>query len=149
MIHFQKKKPTKLGTLNISISFSPTFSLGPKQNTVADFWFMVWQEHIEQIIMLTNVMEGNTVNNVGYIFLLFCFLEICLRTICVIITFRPINLQAKCFQYWPDLDTSIDCDSFTLNATDERHYAYYVIRKLKMIHKEVKSLNLAQTTKLI
>uniref|UniRef100_A0A8W8P2I2 protein-tyrosine-phosphatase n=1 Tax=Magallana gigas TaxID=29159 RepID=A0A8W8P2I2_MAGGI len=78
---------------------------GPKQNTVADFWCMVWQEHIEQIIMLTNVMEGNT---------------------------------AKCFQYWPALETSVDCDSFTLNTTDERHYAYYVIRKLKMIHKKDK-----------
>nr|XP_034322492.1 receptor-type tyrosine-protein phosphatase kappa-like [Crassostrea gigas] len=76
---------------------------GPKQNTVADFWCMVWQEHIEQIIMLTNVMEGNT---------------------------------AKCFQYWPALETSMDCDNFTLITTDERHYAYYVIRKLKMIHKK-------------
>eukprot|EP00105_Crassostrea_gigas_P040871 XP_019925019.1 PREDICTED: receptor-type tyrosine-protein phosphatase mu [Crassostrea gigas] len=76
---------------------------GPKQNTVADFWCMVWQEHIEQIIMLTNVMEGNT---------------------------------AKCFQYWPAQETSMDCDSFTLNTTDERHYAYYVVRKVKMIHKK-------------
>uniref|UniRef100_A0A8W8NXZ0 protein-tyrosine-phosphatase n=1 Tax=Magallana gigas TaxID=29159 RepID=A0A8W8NXZ0_MAGGI len=76
---------------------------GPKQNTVADFWCMVWQKHIEQIIMLTNLMEGNT---------------------------------AKCFHYWPALETSMDCDSFTLNTTDERHYAYYVIRKLKIIHKK-------------
>ncbi|XP_065921961.1 receptor-type tyrosine-protein phosphatase epsilon [Magallana gigas] len=31
---------------------------GPTQNTVGDFWLMVWQEHVEQIVMLTNLMEG-------------------------------------------------------------------------------------------
>uniref|UniRef100_A0A8W8P0A2 protein-tyrosine-phosphatase n=1 Tax=Magallana gigas TaxID=29159 RepID=A0A8W8P0A2_MAGGI len=32
---------------------------GPTQNTVGDFWLMVWQEHVEQIVMLTNLIEGS------------------------------------------------------------------------------------------
>ncbi|XP_062579218.1 receptor-type tyrosine-protein phosphatase epsilon-like [Saccostrea cucullata] len=32
---------------------------GPKQNTVADFWTMVWQEHVKIIVILTNLKEGN------------------------------------------------------------------------------------------
>lgn len=66
-------KKKRLGTVNVAFHCFPTLSLGPKQNTVADFWCMVWQEHIEQIIMLTNIMEGNTVNNYSYIFVLFLF----------------------------------------------------------------------------
>lgn len=30
---------------------------GPKQNTVNDFWVMVWQEKVAQIVMLTNLVE--------------------------------------------------------------------------------------------
>ncbi|XP_070191581.1 receptor-type tyrosine-protein phosphatase epsilon-like [Littorina saxatilis] len=32
---------------------------GPRDNTVDDFWRMVWQEGVTDIIMLTNVKEGN------------------------------------------------------------------------------------------
>lgn len=66
-------KKKRLGTVNVAFHCFLTLFLGPKQNTVADFWCMVWQEHIEQIIMLTNIMEGNTVNNYSYIFVLFLF----------------------------------------------------------------------------
>nr|XP_034320794.1 receptor-type tyrosine-protein phosphatase epsilon-like [Crassostrea gigas] len=74
---------------------------GPKQNTVNDFWFMVWQENVTQIVMLTNLMEG---------------------------------IKNKCVKYWPDLEESMDCVTFTLITTDERRYAHYVIRRLKMTH---------------
>lgn len=38
-------------------------STGPTQNTVNDFWKMVWQNNVVQIVMLTNLMEGTKVNN--------------------------------------------------------------------------------------
>lgn len=38
-------------------------STGPKQKTVNDFWKMVWQKNVVQIVMLTNLMEGTKVNN--------------------------------------------------------------------------------------
>ncbi|XP_062620863.1 receptor-type tyrosine-protein phosphatase epsilon-like isoform X1 [Saccostrea cucullata] len=31
---------------------------GPRQNTIKDFWTMIWQENVDQIIMLTNLKEG-------------------------------------------------------------------------------------------
>ncbi|XP_062612923.1 receptor-type tyrosine-protein phosphatase epsilon-like isoform X2 [Saccostrea cucullata] len=34
---------------------------GPRQNTIKDFWTMIWQENVDQIIMLTNLKEGNKV----------------------------------------------------------------------------------------
>lgn len=76
---------------------------GPRQNTVADFWFMVWQENIKQIVMLTNLMEGT---------------------------------KAKCVQYWPDIDQNIHIDMFLLETTEERLYAFYCIRKVKLSNKK-------------
>ncbi len=34
---------------------------GPLQNTVLDFWQLVWQEKCSVIVMLTNTMEGGKV----------------------------------------------------------------------------------------
>ncbi|XP_025108223.1 receptor-type tyrosine-protein phosphatase kappa-like isoform X3 [Pomacea canaliculata] len=31
---------------------------GPRSNTVSDLWWMVWQDNVTQIIMLTNLKEG-------------------------------------------------------------------------------------------
>uniref|UniRef100_A0A8W8NVC3 protein-tyrosine-phosphatase n=1 Tax=Magallana gigas TaxID=29159 RepID=A0A8W8NVC3_MAGGI len=76
---------------------------GPTQNTVGDFWLLVWQEHVEQIVMLTNLMEGP---------------------------------KSKCFQYWPDLEETMDRDMFTLHTDTERHYACYSIRKLRLTYNE-------------
>lgn len=43
-------------------------------------------------------------------------------------------LQNKCAKYWPDLEASMDCVMLTLITIDERRYAHYVIRRLKMTH---------------
>ncbi|XP_061170909.1 uncharacterized protein LOC133180387 [Saccostrea echinata] len=39
---------------------------GPRQNTVTDFWKMIWQENVTQIVMLTNLKEGNKAKCVKY-----------------------------------------------------------------------------------
>ncbi|XP_078328948.1 receptor-type tyrosine-protein phosphatase gamma-like isoform X1 [Crassostrea virginica] len=39
---------------------------GPKENTVNDFWRMVWQQNVTQIIMLTNIMEGGKIKCFQY-----------------------------------------------------------------------------------
>ncbi|XP_061195001.1 receptor-type tyrosine-protein phosphatase kappa-like [Saccostrea echinata] len=31
---------------------------GPRSNTIVDHWRMIWQEHVEYIVMLTNLIEG-------------------------------------------------------------------------------------------
>ena len=32
--------------------------IGPLPNTVDDFWWLIWQENVQYIVMLTNIMEG-------------------------------------------------------------------------------------------
>ena len=42
-------------------NFQLIFFQGPKQNTLNDFWAMIWQEHVTQIVMLTNLQEETKV----------------------------------------------------------------------------------------
>lgn len=42
---------------------------------MADFWFMIWQENIEQVVMLTNIMEGNKVNKYHTLSVLVDFID--------------------------------------------------------------------------
>lgn len=55
---------------------------GPKGRTINDFWLMVWQENVTQIVMLTNLIEGGKVGlvtnsllsiKVQYQFIPYCF----------------------------------------------------------------------------
>uniref|UniRef100_A0A8W8M3E8 protein-tyrosine-phosphatase n=1 Tax=Magallana gigas TaxID=29159 RepID=A0A8W8M3E8_MAGGI len=41
-------------------------SQGPKQNSVNDFWGMIWQTNTTQIVMLTNLVEGTKVKCAKY-----------------------------------------------------------------------------------
>ena len=36
---------------------------GPMENTVNDFWRMVWEQNVAGIVMLTQAKEGNEVSN--------------------------------------------------------------------------------------
>lgn len=71
----------------------------------------------------------------------FCFFLI----VCVCYTFKNhVGFfshrfsQAKCVQYWPDIDTTMTCDIFSLITLDERKYANYCIRKVKVNNKKVR-----------
>ena len=37
------------------------FLSGPKSNTMKDFWQMIWQERVEKIVMVTQLVEGRAV----------------------------------------------------------------------------------------
>ena len=41
---------------------NPPLPPGPVQETVGDFWRMVWDENVRTIVMLTNVQEKGKVN---------------------------------------------------------------------------------------
>lgn len=36
--------------------------IGPLINTIDDFWWMVWNEECDKIVMLTNLVEDDKVN---------------------------------------------------------------------------------------
>eukprot|EP00105_Crassostrea_gigas_P017835 XP_011435764.2 PREDICTED: receptor-type tyrosine-protein phosphatase epsilon-like [Crassostrea gigas] len=80
-------------------------SQGPKQNTLNDFWTMIWQEKVTQIVMLTNLKEG---------------------------------VKMKCTQYWPENMKSRQHGNIVIKNVEEKQYAFYVIRKLSVSHKEQK-----------
>ena len=39
----------------------PTSSLGPTENTLDTFWKMIWENHVQTIVMLTKCVEGGKV----------------------------------------------------------------------------------------
>ncbi|XP_056002947.1 receptor-type tyrosine-protein phosphatase epsilon-like isoform X2 [Ostrea edulis] len=80
-------------------------SQGPKQNTLVDFWAMIWQDNVSQIVMLTNLKEG---------------------------------VKIKCTQYWPEEMKARAFGQLVVKSVEEKKYAFYVIRKLSVSHKELK-----------
>lgn len=42
--------------------------VGPKNNSLEDFWRMIWQENIRFIVMLTNVVENGKVFTFMFIY---------------------------------------------------------------------------------
>lgn len=40
------------------------FLSGPKPKTIADFWSMIWQEEVSNIVCLTNLKEGTKVTHI-------------------------------------------------------------------------------------
>nr|XP_022307684.1 receptor-type tyrosine-protein phosphatase alpha-like [Crassostrea virginica] len=75
----------------------------PKNSTMTDFWKMVWQENVTQIVMLTNLME---------------------------------NGKIKCNQYWPEGTYDEFYSDIKISKFEEKHFAFYVIRKFTMTHSE-------------
>uniref|UniRef100_K1R799 Leukocyte common antigen n=1 Tax=Magallana gigas TaxID=29159 RepID=K1R799_MAGGI len=56
-----KKEYEVFGQENVYIA-----TQGPRKNTVEEFWLMVWQENVSQIVMLTKVTEGKKAKCVQY-----------------------------------------------------------------------------------
>lgn len=46
-------------------------------------------------------------------------------------------LQWKCVQYWPNLQTNMDCGSFSIHSMEEKQYAFYIVRKFTVTNKKV------------
>ncbi|XP_061165603.1 receptor-type tyrosine-protein phosphatase epsilon-like [Saccostrea echinata] len=78
---------------------------GPKQNTVGDFWTMIWQENVSVIVMLTNLREGN---------------------------------KPKCAQYWPNPNKHINYGTVSVQMTEEKSFAFFVVRRLSVSHKQTR-----------
>ena len=51
---------------NVTYLWSCLSSLGPRANSISDLWWMVWQEGVAQIVMLTNIQEGGKVGSWAY-----------------------------------------------------------------------------------
>ena len=49
---------------------------GPKQNTLDDFWRMIWQDDVQAIVMLTNLKEAGKVCIVAITIKITTFFEI-------------------------------------------------------------------------
>ena len=55
--------------LDIKLGFNDS---GPKGETIADMWQMVWQTNSNRIVMVTNKVEGGKVRNELYTTKIIC-----------------------------------------------------------------------------
>ena len=63
---------------NVTYLWSCLSSLGPRANSISDLWWMVWQEGVTQIVMLTNIQEGGKVGSWAYCLCpCFCTVQFC------------------------------------------------------------------------
>uniref|UniRef100_K1S1Z7 protein-tyrosine-phosphatase n=1 Tax=Magallana gigas TaxID=29159 RepID=K1S1Z7_MAGGI len=119
---------------------------GPLPSTVDDFWLMIWQENVVQIVMLTNLKEGTRKKCAKYwpdlnadkdngVFIIKTLEEKQYANY-VIRKILMINKKKKCAKYWPDVNADKDCDVIIINIFEEKQYANYVIRKIRMSNKK-------------
>ncbi|XP_056002124.1 receptor-type tyrosine-protein phosphatase kappa-like [Ostrea edulis] len=56
----------------------------------------------------------------------------------VMVTNLKEGNKNKCAKYWPDPDKHIGYGNVSVKMVEEKHYAFYTVRKLTVIHKETK-----------
>ncbi|XP_056003598.1 receptor-type tyrosine-protein phosphatase kappa-like [Ostrea edulis] len=59
-------------------------------------------------------------------------------SVIVMVTNLKEGNRKKCAKYWPDPDKHIGYGNVSVEIIEEKHYAFYTVRKLTMIHKETK-----------
>lgn len=51
---------------------------GPKEETAADYWRMIWEQKVATVVMLTNLKERKEVSRLFFVFVFFVLsLELC------------------------------------------------------------------------
>lgn len=110
---------------------------GPMSKTSSDFWRMIWQEQVECIVMLTNLIEGGKVSPNYCHF--YTVMSACNRkwqymtfSFCVSFLF-----QNKCFKYWPDKGEHLKVGLCRISLLQEIKYAFYTMRKLSIERTDV------------
>lgn len=64
MMHSEKRKTNPLHRVMFHVPLKGNISAppGPKEDTVADFWRMIWEQKVSTVVMLTNVKERKEVS---------------------------------------------------------------------------------------
>ncbi|XP_056002093.1 receptor-type tyrosine-protein phosphatase epsilon-like [Ostrea edulis] len=63
-------------------------------------------------------------------------------SVIVMVTNLKEGNKNKCAKYWPDTDKHIGYGTVSVKMVDEKHYAFYTVRKLTVIHRETKKTRL-------
>lgn len=133
---------------------------GPKEDTVSDFWRMVWEQQSSIIVMVTRCEEGNRVRTAV---LIFCIcstalvktsrilyttssVSVCVNINCIFAFAEQFSIscrlfcllslvvsQVKCAQYWPSPERETEIyEEFIVKLGSEDHCPDYIIRHLSL-----------------